>query len=143
MPIPSIVSLIISLIIASSFKDPGLLSTSGVQREEVVRNGEGEILIRSPSLTIGVWFPRPILSRRVWSWGKMVRLLTPSGDCLHSGNEGFLQVVPIGTVGGGTLLRCEREVVFEGGRNETTCVMHGCALGREIGENLIEYLESL
>ncbi len=24
-----------------------------------------------------------------------------------------------------------------------TCIMHGCALGHEFGENLIEYLESL
>src|SRR5258707_1089617 len=65
MPIPSIVSSIISLVITSSFKDPGLLFTSRVQREEVVRDGEGEILIGSPSLTISIWFPRPILSRRV------------------------------------------------------------------------------
>src|SRR5260221_4175232 len=77
MPIPSIVSSIISLIIASLFKDPGLLFTSRVQREEVVRDREGEILIGSPRLTISVWFPRPILSRRVWSQGKMVGLSTP------------------------------------------------------------------
>src|SRR5258708_2005067 len=90
MPIPSIVSSIISLIIASFFKDPGLLFTSRFQ-----------------------------------------------------GNEGFLQVAPIGTVGSGTLLWCEREVVVEGSHDETTCIMHGCALGCEIGENLIEYLGSL
>src|SRR5260221_2127615 len=143
MPIPSEVSLIIPLIITSLSEDPALLFASGLEREEVRWVKLGEVLIRSPSLAINVWFPRPILSRRVQSGVRSVRFSTTSGDCSHSGNKGFLQVASVRAVGVGTLLWCERGIVFEGGCDESTCVVHGCALGCEVGENLIEYFDGL
>ena len=143
MPIPSKVSPIIPLIIASSSEDPTLLFTSGLEREEVRWVKLGEVLIGSLSLTINVWFPRPILSRRVQSGGRSVWFSTASHDCLHSGNKGFLQVVSVCAVGVSTLLWCERGIVFKGSCDESTCVMHGCVLGHEVGENLIEYFDGL
>ena len=143
MPIPSKVSPIIPLVIASLSEDPTLLFTSGLEREEVRWVKLGEVLIRSPSLAINVWFPRPILSRRVRSRGRLVQFSTTLGNCSHSGNKGFLQVVSVCAVGVGMLLWCERGIVFEGGCNESTCIVHGCALGHEVGKNLIEYFDGL
>src|SRR5258706_15227287 len=70
VPVPGIVSAIISLVIASSFKDSTQALMSGLEGEEVSWIRLGEVLSGSLSLTIRLWFPRPILSRRVWSkWG--------------------------------------------------------------------------
>src|SRR5258708_6058220 len=106
MPIPGEVSLIISLVITSLPKNPTQPFMSGLGGEEVVWVRPGEVLSGSLSLTIRVWFPRPILSRRVRPKGP-VQLSPPLSDCSHSGNKGLLQVPPICIEGLRALFWCE------------------------------------
>src|SRR5258708_10116735 len=51
-------------------------------------DGATRVLSRSLSLIINVWLPNPILSKRVWFKGGMVRFLTASGNGSHMGPIG-------------------------------------------------------
>src|SRR5260370_16882530 len=83
----------------------------------------GDDLSSSPSLTINVWFPRPILSKRVWACRGMVLSLVTLGDCSHSHTVGFLEVFTINVVSLGMLLWCEWQVFLKGSCDELTGIV--------------------
>ena len=134
VPVPSIVSLVIPLIITSSFEESALPLRSGLEAGCVawVRQSGVEVLIGSPSLAINIWFPRSILPRRVWSDRGLVVSPATSGDCLHSVGIGLLEVPSVHLVRFCTLLCGEQGVFFEGGGEEAEGITHRGALCCEV-----------
>ncbi len=108
MPIPCVVTLVISIIIAGLFEGYTMPFRSRLGEKQVAWVRLGEDLSGSLSLTINVWFPRPILSKRVWAHREMVlSLVTSGGNCLHLCTIGFFEVFSIYVISLSALLWCE------------------------------------
>src|SRR5260221_9171250 len=97
VPVPSIITSVIPLIISSLFENSTLLPVFWWEAGHTTWDGAARVLSGSLSLIINVWLPNPILSKRVWFKGGMVRFLTASGNGSHMGPIGFFQAssVPI------------------------------------------------
>ena len=104
VPIPCVITPGISLIIAGSFEWCTMPFRSRLGEKQVVWVRLGDDLSGSLSLAINVWFPRPILSKRVWACRGMVLSSVALGDCSHSCTVGFLKVFTINVVSLSALL---------------------------------------
>src|SRR5258708_3204922 len=132
VPVPSIISLVIPLIVGSSFENSALLPVFWWEVGHMTWDGVARVLSRSPSLIINVWLPNPILSKRVWFEGGTVRFLTASGDGSCTGPVGFFQVSSIPIISFSPLLQCEQGVLLECSCKEAKGIAHGHPLGHEV-----------
>src|SRR5258708_2355553 len=143
VPIPSVISSVVPLIIGSSFENSTLLPVFWWGAGHTTWDGATRVLSGSPSLIINVWLPNPILSKRVWFEGGTVRFPTASGDGSRTGPVGFFQASSVPIVSFSPLLRRERGVLLECSREEAKGVAHGHPLGCKVRENVVECLDGL
>src|SRR5258708_5855930 len=132
VPVPSVISSVIPLVIGSSFENSTLLPVFWWEAGCTTWDGVTRVLSGSPSLIINVWLPNPILSKRVWFEGGTVRFPTALGDGLHTGPVGFFQASSVPIVSFSPLLQREQGVLLECSCEVAKGVTHGRLLGRKV-----------
>src|SRR5258708_4697927 len=140
LPVPGIVALLMTLVIASSLEYGSSTLVSKSEGEQVSQGRLRQAFRGSPSLIINPWFPKFILSRSVHSIGRVQHTFT-SGNGPHSGCICLFELLTIHSVGIGALLCSEGGVFIKGDIEESACIVDGGVLCNEISDDLVKFLD--
>ena len=133
--------MIISFIITGLFKYSASTSLPRSEGKNVSWTWPQAVFNRSPNLIINIWFPSPILSRRVCSAGGAIAFMLAMGNCSHLGGICLFKAPAIDSVGFGALLCCEGRVLVKHGHEKSACIMEGGFLSDKIRDNLIKLFD--